>query len=237
MSVLSLTEVTHRYGDGPAEVTALDHIDLVVDADELVAVVGPSGSGKSTLLAVAGALLTPSSGHVHIGGTDLTRTSPKQRTEVRRNLVGFVFQSVNLVPFLTALENLVVVAELAGHRADARTRARVLLDRLGIADRADRLPSELSGGERQRVATGRALMNRPLLLLVDELTAALDSHRGAQVMDLLRTEVKHEQTAAIVVTHDLRVASAADRVLELVDGTLSSAGPVGRPVDHAARQT
>jgi putative ABC transport system ATP-binding protein len=222
---LELHDVTKIYTSGDDEIVAVDHATLSVGDDEMLALVGPSGSGKTTLISMAGGLLTPSSGKVVVGGEDITGYSPKELTRFRSEQVGFVFQTVNLVPFLTARENLVVVAELTGRRANARAggaRADRLLEELGIAHRRDNLPSQLSGGERQRVAVGRALMNEPSLVLFDEPTSALDTHLGEQVMELIRTEVKGRATAAVIVTHDTRVTHYCDRIVTISDGRLDA---------------
>jgi putative ABC transport system ATP-binding protein len=222
MPALEMVDVRKVYRSGDQEVAALDHATLTVGGDELVALVGPSGSGKSTLLSVAGGLLSPTEGSVVVGGEALDSYSAKELTEFRRRRVGFVFQAVNLVPFLTARENLLVVAELSGtDRSTARERADELLGDLGLGDRAGHLPDALSGGERQRVAIGRALMNEPELVLVDEPTSALDTRLGEQVMELITEEVKGRGTAAILVTHDERMTHYADRVVHIVDGRLS----------------
>lgn len=222
MPTLELAGVTKVYGSGDNRVTALDGVDLTVAGDELVVLVGPSGSGKTTLLSVAGALLTPSGGTVRVGGTDISGYDARALAAFRRQQVGFVFQAVNLVPFLTARENLLVVRQLGGGRVDraAKDRADQLLDELGLTDRAGNPPGKLSGGQRQRVAIGRALMNDPALVLVDEPTSSLDSQLGHQVMRLLRDEVKGRGVAAIVVTHDDMVAGFADRTLHMADGRL-----------------
>jgi putative ABC transport system ATP-binding protein len=207
------------------EVVALDHADLDVEAGEIVTLVGPSGSGKTTLCSIAGGLLTPTEGSVVVGGEDITRFSARQLTEFRRTSVGFVFQSVNLVPFLTARENLLVVDELAGRagrRRDTAGRADQLLEELGIADRAGNLPAQLSGGQRQRVAIGRALMNDPALVLFDEPTSALDTTLGEQVVQLIRQELKARGTAAVIVTHDERITRYADRTVHIVDGRIDA---------------
>ncbi len=218
---LRMEAVRKVYKVADSEVVALDHASLTVAPDEIVALVGPSGSGKTTLCTIAGGILSPSSGRVVVGGQDISDYSPKQLTEFRRTMVGFVFQSVNLVPFLTARENLLVVDEM-GKRTGAAARARAdqLLEELGLADRAKNLPSQLSGGQRQRVAIGRALMNEPTLVLFDEPTSALDSKLGDQVMKLIRDEMKARGTSAIVVTHDERVLHYADRVVHITDGVL-----------------
>jgi putative ABC transport system ATP-binding protein len=220
---LDMTDVRKVYRSGDSEVVALDHASLTVDDDEIVALVGPSGSGKTTLLSIAGGLLTPSHGTVVVGGQEVSALSSKDLTSFRRDTVGFVFQSVNLVPFLTARENLLVVAEM-GRRdgREARQRADTLLDELGLAERSGNLPNQLSGGERQRVAIGRALMNEPSLVLIDEPTSALDTKMGEQVMELITREIKSRRTAAIIVTHDTRMVHHADRSVEIHDGTLAA---------------
>lgn len=220
---LDLADVRKVYGSGEGEVVALDHATLTVPTDEIVALLGPSGSGKTTLLSIAGGLLTATSGRVVVGGQDISQASARELTEFRRTTVGFVFQSVNLVPFLTARENLLVVDELGGRRgAASRNRADTLLGELGLAHRMNNLPGQLSGGERQRVAIGRALMNSPKLVLFDEPTSALDSKIGEQVMDLIRSEVKGRGTAAVIVTHDTRMTHYADRTVHISDGRLDA---------------
>ena len=220
---LVLRGVRKVYPMADEEVVALDHADLQVASDEIVALVGPSGSGKTTLCSIAGGLLTPSDGEVVVGGEDISDYSPKQLTEFRQNKVGFVFQAVNLVPFLTARENLLVVDELGRRRGRAaRDRADQLLEELGLADRAKNLPAQLSGGQRQRVAIGRALMNEPELVLFDEPTSALDTQLGEQVMELIHREMKDRGTAAVVVTHDDRMTHHCDRTVHIVDGTIQA---------------
>jgi putative ABC transport system ATP-binding protein len=220
-NTLELRDVRKVYRVGDTEVVALDHADLTVGADEIVALVGPSGSGKTTLCSIAGGILHATSGSVIVGGVDISGYDAKQLTTFRQDQVGFVFQSVNLVPFLTARENLLVVDELGRRQGTpARTRADRLLAELGLTDRAKNLPAQLSGGQKQRVAIGRALMNEPDLVLFDEPTSALDSEIGAQVMELIRTEMKARGTAAIVVTHDARVVQYCDRTVKIADGRL-----------------
>jgi len=223
MPALTLQDVRKTYGSGDTEVVALDHASLDVAGDEMVALVGPSGSGKTTLLSIAGGLLAPTEGTVRVGPHEISGYGRKQLTRFRREFVGFVFQGANLVPFLTAKENLLVVGDLAGNTGrTAEQRALTLLDELGLAHRVDNLPGQLSGGERQRVAIGRALMNEPELVLFDEPTSALDSKLGEQVMELIRDEVKGRATAAVVVTHDTRMTHYADRVVEISDGRLAA---------------
>jgi len=221
MSALDMQDVRKVYGSGGTEVVALDHATITVGDDEMVALVGPSGSGKTTLLSIAGGLLSPTEGEVHVGPHQITEYDRKELTRFRREFVGFVFQGANLVPFLTAKENLLIAADLAGRKGKtADKRAETLLDELGLAQRMGNTPSALSGGEKQRVAIGRALMNEPELVLFDEPTSALDTKLGEQVMDLIRKEVKGRGTAAIVVTHDSRMTHFADRTVEITDGRL-----------------
>ena len=220
---LKMNAVRKVYSMADDEVVALDHATLTVDSDEIIALVGPSGSGKTTLCSIAGGILAATEGSVVVGGEEITGYSDRQLTSFRQNKVGFVFQSVNLVPFLTARENLLVVDELGKRSgAAARQRADRLLDELGIADRAKNLPAQLSGGQKQRVAIGRALMNEPQLVLFDEPTSALDTRLGQQVMELIRSEMKSRGTAAIVVTHDERITHYCDRTVHITDGVLDA---------------
>jgi putative ABC transport system ATP-binding protein len=221
MPALEMHDVRKVYGGGEQAVVALDHATLTVADDEMVALVGPSGSGKTTLLSIVGGLLQPTEGTVRVGPHEIDEYGPKQLTRFRREFVGFVFQGANLVPFLSARENLLIVSELAGvDRKHAGRRADQLLEELGLSHRADNTPAKLSGGEKQRVAIGRALMNEPELVLFDEPTSALDTKLGEQVMDLIRKEVKGRGTAAVVVTHDTRMTHFADRTVEITDGRL-----------------
>jgi putative ABC transport system ATP-binding protein len=219
---LQLEAVRKVYPTGDEEVVALDHASLTIEPEEIVALVGPSGSGKTTLCSIAGGILSPTEGRVVVAGADISDFSSRQLTDFRRDHVGFVFQSVNLVPFLTVRENLLVIDDI-GRRAGAPARARAdqLLDDLGLSDRRNRLPATLSGGQRQRVAIGRALMNEPDLVLFDEPTSSLDTHLGEQVMELIRTEMNSRGIAAIVVTHDERMTRYTDRTLHITDGVLA----------------
>ena len=220
---LDMEAVRKVYKSGSEEVVALDHADLVVAGDEIVALVGPSGSGKTTLCSIAGGILTPTSGRVSVAGHDISGYSARELTEFRREKVGFVFQTVNLVPFLTARENLLVVDEVGRRtRRAARRRADTLLEELGLAERANNLPGQLSGGQKQRVAIGRALMNDPVLVLFDEPTSALDTKLGEQVVGLIREEMKSRGTAAIIVTHDERITHHADRTAHITDGRIAA---------------
>jgi len=224
MPALQLDRVRKTYVWGDDEIVALEHASLEVGDAEILALVGPSGSGKTTLLSIAGGLLSPSEGRVTVAGEDISGFDAKRLTEFRRHNVGFVFQSVNLVPFLTARENLLVVAGFdRRNKKEAAARADELLEELGLAKRAANLPSQLSGGERQRVAVGRAFMSEPALVLIDEPTSALDTKLGEQVMELIVSEVRARDTAAVIVTHDLRMTHYADRTRQIVDGVLQDA--------------
>jgi putative ABC transport system ATP-binding protein len=223
-TALQLNDVRKVYtmGDG-SDVVALDHATLTLGSDEMVALVGPSGSGKTTLCSIAGGILSATQGTIVVGGEDISNHDAKELTKFRQDKVGFVFQSVNLVPFLNARENLLVVDELGKRTGSAaRDRADQLLEELGLADRAKNLPSQLSGGQRQRVAIGRALMNDPALVLFDEPTSALDTELGEQVMELIQNEMKTRGTAAIVVTHDERITHYCDRSVHIIDGRLEA---------------
>jgi putative ABC transport system ATP-binding protein len=229
-SALELRRVSKIYGSGPSEVHALHEVDLAVERDELVAIMGPSGSGKSTLLTIAGSLEEASGGHVLVDGVDLATTSRSERARMRRRSIGYVFQDFNLLPGLTALENVTLPLELDGVRARAaRTTGLEALEQLDVAERADRYPDELSGGERQRVAIARAIVGERSLLLADEPTGALDSVNGEGVMRLLRAATQRG-VAGVVVTHEAHLASWADRVVFLRDGhvvdqTVAPPGP------------
>ncbi|MEY8730741.1 ABC transporter ATP-binding protein [Peribacillus frigoritolerans] len=216
---LLFENVSKVYGEGDNKVIALDDISLNVRAGEFVAIVGPSGSGKSTFLSIAGALLSPSKGRLLLNGEDITTLSPKELTRVRLAKIGFVFQSSNLVPYLSVRDQLLLLSELIGKR-DKKTmkKADELLSHLGLGHRADHLPEALSGGERQRVAIARSLMNDPEIILADEPTASLDSKRGRDVVEMLAHEVKSRNKAAIMVTHDERMLDLCDRVVNITDG-------------------
>jgi putative ABC transport system ATP-binding protein len=230
MSVLDMHHVSRVYGQGVAEVHALDDISLSVDAGSMVAVMGPSGSGKSTLLTIAGSLEAPSSGEVVVAGQELSKLSRNARARLRRRSIGFVFQDFNLLPGLTAAENVALPLELDGTSArKARQSGLQALESLGLADRASHFPDQLSGGERQRVAIARAIVGQHQLVLADEPSGALDTANGEAVMRLIHSACKRGM-AAVVVTHDAQLASWADRVVFLRDGrvtdqTAGSAGP------------
>ena len=218
---LALSGVTLTFGDGDQVVTALDHVDLRVQPGEIVAVVGPSGAGKSSLLAVAGGLTRPTSGSVVVDDTELGAVSPRALARFRRDHVGFVFQSGNLVPALTAVDQLRLVETITGRPAALRPEA--LLAAVGMAEHAGRRPGRLSGGERQRVGIARALVASPSVLLVDEPTAALDRRRSHEIVELLARETHEFSVATVMVTHDHDVLEHVDRVVEMVDGRLRPA--------------
>jgi putative ABC transport system ATP-binding protein len=229
-SALELRQVSKIYGSGPSEVHALSKIDLSVERGELAAVMGPSGSGKSTLLTIAGSLEEPSSGQVFVDGVDLAAVSRSDRARMRRRSIGYVFQDFNLLPGLSAVENVTLPLELDGVSAKtARATALEAMEALEVADHADRYPDELSGGERQRIAIARAIVGERGLLLADEPTGALDSVNGEAVMRLLRAATQRG-VAGVVVTHEAQLASWADRVVFLRDGrvvdqTVAPPGP------------
>ncbi len=230
MNVLELRKVSRSYGQGAAEVRALLDVDLTVRAGSMVAVMGPSGSGKSTLLTIAGSLEEPSSGEVWVCGQELGTMSRNDRARLRRRSIGYVFQDFNLLPGLTAAENVTLPLELDGMSArKARVAGLKSLGELGLGDRAEHFPDQLSGGERQRVAIARAVVGEHRLLLADEPSGALDSANGEAVMRLIHGACKRG-LAAVVVTHDAQLASWADRVVFLRDGrvtdqTMPAPGP------------
>ncbi|MCO1594837.1 ABC transporter ATP-binding protein [Micromonospora sp. RHAY321] len=228
--VLSLRQVSKVHGSGGAAVHALRAVDLDVVAGELVAVMGPSGSGKSTLLTIAGTLEEPTTGQVTVCGSDLSTLSADATARLRRRSLGFVFQDLNLLAGLSAVENVALPLELDGMSArPARAAALQVLDELGLTDRAGHYPDDLSGGERQRVAIARAVVGERQLLLADEPTGALDAANGEAVLRMLRAACKRG-IAGVMVTHDAQLASWADRVIfirdgRVVDQTAPSAGP------------
>jgi putative ABC transport system ATP-binding protein len=222
---LTVEHVRLALGDGNQRVTVLDDVSLSVRPGSLTAVVGPSGAGKSSLLAVCGGLRTPTSGSISIDGTVISELRPAARTRIRRDRIGFVFQQSNLVPALSAIDQLLLLVHLLGRRprrAD-RERALALLDEMGIANLADRRPDQLSGGERQRVGIARALMGSPDVLLVDEPTSMLDRVRGKQIVELLAAECREHKVATLMVTHDHSMLESATSVLNIVDGKLLAA--------------
>ncbi|MDR6173861.1 putative ABC transport system ATP-binding protein [Nocardioides zeae] len=221
--VLRLEDVHRAHGEGAARVDALRGVTLEVAAGELVAIMGPSGSGKSTLLTIAGGLDTPTSGRVLVEGEDLAAASPAARALRRRSSIGYVFQDFNLVPALTAAENVALPRELAGVRPrDARADALLALEEVGVPQVADRYPDQMSGGQQQRVAIARAIVGQRRLVLADEPTGALDSVSGEDVLEVLRGRCD-EGVAGVMVTHEPRLAAWADRIVHLRDGRLVGA--------------
>lgn len=217
--VLSLSEVTLLHGDGDETVRALDNISLEVYAGELVGIVGPSGAGKSSLLAVSGALTKPTSGSVRLIDQDLNDATMQELTRIRREHIGFVFQSGNLIPALRSIDQLRLPMTFG--KVDNPRDPMDLLTEMGMEHKAQRRPHELSGGERQRVGIARALMTRPKLLLVDEPTAALDRQRSQDVVSIIARETHSRGLATVMVTHDHHVLHHCDRVLEMIDGNLA----------------
>ncbi|AMB42286.1 ABC transporter ATP-binding protein [Arthrobacter sp. TES] len=222
MSALGLVNVSLEYADGSSTLKALDHVDLTVAQGEFLSVVGPSGSGKSSLLAVASTLIVPTHGVVIIDGEDVTAITPAQRTVLRREKVGIVFQQPNLLPSLTAVEQLLMREHLRGKAgAGEQRKARELLDTVGLGSVLDKRPHQLSGGQRQRVNIARALMRNPSVLLVDEPTAALDHQRSESIVRLLRRITDEFATATVMVTHDTEFLPLTDAVAVMRDGRLS----------------
>jgi len=231
MSMLELRGVSRSYGQGSAEVHALREVSLMADEGAMVAVMGPSGSGKSTLLTIAGTLEEPTSGEVLIAGQPVSMVSRSAKAQLRRRVIGYVFQDFNLLPGLTAAENVSLPLELDGLSArKARVAGLRALDRLGLGDRASHFPDQLSGGERQRVAIARAMVGERRLLLADEPSGALDSVNGEAMMRLVHDACKNAGMTAVVVTHDAQLASWADRVVFLRDGRVTDqTGPAAGP--------
>ena len=223
--MIRLNDITLTFPDGDSRLTAVDHVTLTAHPGTVTGITGPSGSGKSSLLAVAATLIRPDSGQVLIDHVDATGLTPGDATELRRDKVGIVFQQSNLIPSLTAREQLTVMNELGArhsrrNRGKAATRADVLLDAVGLADQRDKRPHQLSGGQRQRVNIARALMNDPSVLLVDEPTSALDQERGASIIDLILRLTDELNTSTLLVTHDLVHLPRMHGVVHLVDGKL-----------------
>jgi putative ABC transport system ATP-binding protein len=218
-SVVSARGVTRRYGEADTAVDALRGVDLDIARGELTAVMGPSGSGKSTLMHILAGLDQPTSGSVSIGGIEITDLNDADLTKLRRTHIGFVFQFFNLLPMLTAEENVLLPLAIAGEKPD-RAWVDELLNALGIADRRTHRPAELSGGQQQRVAIGRALVSRPTVMFADEPTGNLDSATSAEILELLRSSVDTYGQTMVIVTHDANAAAIADHVLFLADGLI-----------------
>lgn len=222
--MIALVDVTLTFPDGERTITAVDKVSLAVKAGEVAAITGPSGSGKSSLLALASTLITPDSGQILLAGKDIGYLPPREKTRLRQEDVGIVFQQANLIPSLTAVEQLLVMDHLGGKKrpkAEAKASALELLASVGMEDQAAKRPHQLSGGQRQRVNIARALMHSPKLLVVDEPTSALDSARGAEIISLIKALTKDRGTATILVTHDLAHLDSMDSVFLMVDGKLT----------------
>jgi ABC-type lipoprotein export system ATPase subunit len=219
--LIQASALARRYPMGEGYVDALRGVDLQIHRGEFVSLVGPSGSGKSTLLHLVGGLVRPTDGEIRVADLELGGSSDQQLVRYRRDMLGFIFQSFNLIPIRSAVENVEVPMMLAKvPAAERRERALSLLDQLGLRARADHKPSELSGGEQQRVAIARALANRPGVLLADEPTGNLDSKTGREIMNLLQKLVREESLTLLLVTHDMNVAGYADRIIHLRDGQI-----------------
>lgn len=220
-NALEAKAVTKIYKSDIGTIKAVDNVSLNVASGEFVALVGPSGSGKTTMLAILAALLRPTEGWVMIDGVELSQMSEAERARFRREKIGFTFQANNLVPYLTALENVELMLRLNGKYDRAgRARARELLARLGLGERLHNLPRQLSGGQQQRVAIARALIHLPALVLADEPTAALDTERAHQVVQTFANLIHEQKRAGIMVTHDLRMTQYADRIIQMRDGKI-----------------
>lgn len=225
MTGLVLKNVTKTFKEGASTVDALKNVSLTVNPGEFIAIIGPSGSGKSTLLSIAGALLQPSTGEVLVNGTDIGKMKEKDLSAFRLTDVGFILQTSNLIPYLTVLDQLLLVRKMKGKVTSEDTKfAKTLLTELGLGDKFQKLPNELSGGERQRVAIARAFVNNSNIILADEPTASLDSKRAFEVVKQIRKEVKERNKAAIMVTHDERMLEFCDKVYRMEDGLLTLVG-------------
>ena len=224
--MLQVTELSKTFGSGDTEVNAVDGVTFTVPTGQFAAVIGRSGSGKSTLLALMGALDKPTSGTIEVDGELISKGSDRQLIEYRRDKIGFIFQSYNLIPNLSAVENVMLPMEFAGmKKRERRQRAEALLNQVGLDDaKQDRRPGKLSGGEQQRVAIARALANHPKLILADEPTGNLDSKTGKLIFDLLHGLARSENTTIVAVTHDLSIAGKTDVTFELEDGALLTDG-------------
>jgi ABC-type lipoprotein export system ATPase subunit len=226
-----LDDVSKVYGSGSTRVTALANVSLTIRHGEFLAIVGQSGSGKTTLLQLLGALDRPTSGYVRLRGDDLTKATERDLSRLRRDTIGFIFQQFNLIPTLTAQQNVEAALAMSGMaRADRRARAREHLDAVGLGNRVSHLPSQMSGGEQQRVAIARALVNHPSVLLADEPTGNLDTATGEEILVLLRRLSAEQGQTVILITHDTGIAATAPRVVRLQDGSIvsdsqSGAGP------------
>ncbi|MDV4152617.1 ABC transporter ATP-binding protein [Clostridium sp. AL.422] len=220
---LQLKNITKKYKDGDSENTVLNNVSIKVKPGEFVAIVGPSGSGKSTFLSIAGALLSASNGEIIIGDTNLNKKSKKDLADIRRNQIGFVFQSHQLIPYLTVIDQLKLIPKLSNNKNTKKVNehANKLLKDFGLGNRLNHYPSKLSGGEKQRVAIARALMNNPDIILADEPTASLDGERGREVISMIKDEIKKYNKAALMVTHDERILDLVDTIYRIENGNIT----------------
>ncbi|OGY81484.1 MAG: hypothetical protein A3F54_02540 [Candidatus Kerfeldbacteria bacterium RIFCSPHIGHO2_12_FULL_48_17] len=226
MNILTIQKVKKIFGSGETAVKAVDDVSFDVKQGEILLIMGPSGSGKTTLLSMIGGLLTPTSGSVIIGGTDITKVAKNRLPDIRLRAIGFVFQSFNLFQNLSGVENVQYAGELAGQSSTkARQKAEAILNELHLEKRMRALPAELSGGQQQRVSIARALMNDPKIVLADEPTGNLDSQSGHEVMMLFHNIAKEDRRSVIIVSHDQRIKDIADRTLWIEDGRVSDAPP------------
>ncbi|WP_195431109.1 ABC transporter ATP-binding protein [Clostridium sp. D46t1_190503_E9] len=220
---LQLKNITKTYIDGDSENTVLNNVSINVKPGEFVAIVGPSGSGKSTFLSIAGALLTASNGEIIIGDTNLSSKDKNDLADIRRNQIGFVFQSHQLIPYLTVIDQLKLIPKLSKNKdiKEVNDYANKLLKDFGLEHRLNHYPSKLSGGEKQRVAIARALMNHPDIILADEPTASLDGNRGREVVTMIKDEIKKYNKAALMVTHDERILDLVDTIYRIENGNIT----------------
>ncbi|PDM38844.1 MULTISPECIES: ABC transporter ATP-binding protein [unclassified Geobacillus] len=222
MKGIRFENVSKYYEEGDRTFTALNKVSISVEPGEFVAVIGPSGSGKSTFLSIAGALLKPSEGNVIINGTNLSNLKPKELSKLRLEEIGFIFQNSNLVPYLTVLDQLLVVKKMKGPiTSEDKQYAKELLEKVGLGDKLKNYPDQLSGGERQRTAIARALVNDPSIILADEPTASLDTQRAFEIVELMSHLLKSRNKSIIMVTHDERLLKYCDRVYQMIDGNLT----------------
>lgn len=219
MKILEVKNLCKTYGNGETEVKALNNVSFSVDKGEFVAIIGPSGSGKSTLLHILGGVDVPTSGSVIINGEDISKLNETALAIFRRRQIGLIYQFYNLIPILTVEENLTLPLRLDGRKPDER-QTEYLVKTLGLENRLDHLPNQLSGGQQQRVSIGRALINNPALMLADEPTGNLDSENSKEIVSLLRKFNKEQNQTVIIITHDERIALAADRIIEIEDGKI-----------------
>lgn len=218
-TILDLKDIQKSFQDGEEKCTVLNNLQLEVAAGEFVAILGPSGSGKSTLLSIAGVLMSADKGHIILDGQDISQATQKIWTSIRREKIGFVFQSHQLLPYLTVYDQLLMAGKMSRVK-NLEQRIKELLDDLGISDCAKKFPKQLSGGQKQRAAIARAFLAKPALILADEPTASLDEARGRQIAELLQKETKENHSAAIMVTHDERILDVVDHVYRLKEGQL-----------------